>query len=175
MAIDRDPIRDSWRRRVVSTGRRWLTVVVLLSVAVASLLAYLLTSGPVQFSARAALTALVLAAGGKQATQVLRSVRAYNWARWRRFAWLQYGAMAAGVLVTLLPGYVLLVFLYPVLHSSPLTSVAVVMAMVLAVLAVVLLALTCLALLIVLLWLPVLIVRTLLRERQRRYYRFPSR
>lgn len=175
MATYRDLMREPWRRRATGIGWRWLTAVVLLSVAVASLMAYVLTTGLVQLAARAALTSLVLAVGGKQVVQALRGVRAYEWARWGRFAWLQYIALAAAVLFTLLPGYGLLVFLYPALRSSPMTGVAVVMAMVVVVLVLAVLAVVILAVLVVLLWLPVLIVRSLSQERRRRYYRFPAR
>jgi hypothetical protein len=175
--------RAPWGERVVSACWHWLTggwhwraTVVLLCVGVVSMMASVTTSGPVQLAAQAVFTALVLAGDSKQVVQVVRDLRAHDWTRLRRVAWLQYPALVGGVLITLVPGYGLLVFIYPTLQSSPMTRVAVALAVVLLVLALALLALTLLALLVVLLWVPVLIVRSLSRERRRRsYHHLPGR
>jgi hypothetical protein len=184
MERDRDHMRAQapWRERVVSAGWRWLNggwrwraTIVLLFVGLASMLASVAASGVVRLAAQAVFMVVWLAAGSKHVVSVVRDIRAQSWARSGRFTWLQYPALVGGVLITLLPGYALLVLIYPTLRSSPLTSVAVALAIALVVFALMVLALALLALVGLLFMVPMLLVRTLLRERWRRYYRFPTR
>lgn len=176
MTNDRLHTRISWLGRIWGiAGIRWLIRLVTLGVAVASFLVIAGASGPVRLIASVILTAIVLAAGAQQAADMVRSVRAYQWGRWGRFAWMRFVALIAGVLVVLSPLYMLLVIIYPALRPTPMTSMALATILALAALALALLALTALSVVVVLLWLPVAITRSHVRERRRRHYRFPTR
>lgn len=175
MANERNVAQLPWLEHVIRIRRFWLTRLVTFSVAFASFMVFEITSGPLQVAAQMVLTAFVLMEGIAQGVEVMRSVWAYDWDRWGRFAWLRYVTLAAGLLAIFSVIYMLLLAIDPVLRPTPVTNVAVAVLIALIFLAFGLLALLLLVVALVILWLPVLVVRSRLQGRRRRHYRFPAR
>lgn len=175
MANERNAARLPWLGCVIRIRRFWLIRLVTLCLAIASFMVFEIASSPVQIAAQVVLTAFVLIEGVAQGAEVMRSIWAYEWGLWGRFAWLGYVTLAAGFLVFFSLTYMVLVAINPVLRPTPMTSVAVAVLIALIFLAFGLLALLLLVVALVILWLPVLVMRSRLRERRRQHYRFPAR
>ncbi len=175
MANERNVAQLPWLEHVIRIRRFWLTRLVTFSLALASFTVFEFTSGPLQVVAQVVLSAYILLEGIAQGTEVMRSVWAYDWDRWGRFAWLRYVTLVAGLLAIFSVIYMLLLAINPVLRPIPITNVAVAALITLIFLIMGLLALLLLVVALVILWLPVLVVRSRLRDRRRRHYRYPAR
>ena len=174
MANERNVAQLPWLEHVIRIRRFWLTRLVTFGLALASFTVFEITSGPLQVVAQVVLSAYILLEGTGQWAEVMRRIWAYDWDRWGRFAWLRYVTLAAAILVFSSLIYMLLLAINPVLRPAPMTNVAVAVLTALAFLIMGLIVLALLALMLVILWLPVVVVRSRLQGRRRRHYRFPA-
>lgn len=174
MTTDHERSQLPWPLCMIGARPTWLIRVVTGCVLVATAGLFLFASGPVQLVAKLALVAYLLQRGWVQMARVVRDTRAYDWTRLGRFAWMQHAVLTAGLLLMFVVTYVPLAVLYPALQLTPMTSIVVGILMVLLAAAGVASALAVLAALFVLLSLPVLVTRSIVRERRRRHYRHPN-
>ncbi|HEV2235592.1 MAG TPA: hypothetical protein VGR57_02930, partial [Ktedonobacterales bacterium] len=148
---------------------------ILLIFALASFILANATGGPLQLPGRIAFAVIMLLGGGARALEAFQGINTGEWDRRERFRWMRFVELTVRLLYVVAVTYVLLTLVFPELYLPVVVRYLVTTAIASAAVVGAALALALLLALGVLLWLPILIARTIARERRRRQYRYPVR